>query len=312
MPKKKLTWPLYHITQNLTTNQKNKAAKWTKYVKQTEKLLHCIQHRRRWTKKSYAFNFCWRRSKWYYWRTTVWTNHTRKKTKRTSISSSWLCKTTSTQKTTLSITDLYSEKKPKKQTIPNIEDFHRELKEAAMCRFTDRNAEIKSQLITGCLSEKVRQKGLMNPNMLLGDLISYAKMTETISEQMEQMRLEDANSTTKPTTSVNAVANKVTHEQQWPRKRPQQNRVQKLQWEIPTWTGTDILPCIPEPVCLLPEMGTLHLCLFQKTKWRGQTAKNKSPPTPTSSNQSMTGKLHWGPSTRLKQWQWHGICIPYR
>ena len=33
----------------------------------------------------------------------------------------------------------------KKKTTPNIEDFHRELKEAAaMCRFTDRNAEIKS------------------------------------------------------------------------------------------------------------------------------------------------------------------------
>ena len=77
-----------------------------------------------------------------------------------------------------------------------------------MCRFTDRNAEIKSQLITGCLSEKVRQKGLMNPNMLLGDLINYAKM---ISKQMEQMRFEDANSTTKPTTSINAVANKVMH-----------------------------------------------------------------------------------------------------
>ena len=233
-----------------------------------------------------------------------------KKTKHTLISSSWLCKTTSTQKTTLSITDLYSEKNP----TPNIEDFHRELNEAAaMCRFTDRNAEIKSQLITGCLSERVRQKGLMNPNMLLGDLINYAKMTETISKQMEQMRLEETNSTTKPTTSINAVANKVTHEQQWPRKRPPPAKpVQKLQWEIPTWTGTDILPCIPEPVCLLPEMGTFRLCLFQKTKWRGQTAKNKPPPTPTSSNQSTTGKLHWGPLTRLKQRQWHGICIPYR
>ena len=60
----------------------------------------------------------------------------------------------------------------KEKPTPNIEDFHRELKEAAaMCLFSDRNAEIKSQLITGCLSEKVRQKGLMNPNMLLGDLI---------------------------------------------------------------------------------------------------------------------------------------------
>ena len=89
-----------------------------------------------------------------------------------------------------------------------------------MCHFTDTNAEIKSQLITGCLSEKVRQKGLMNPNMLLGDLINYAKTTETISKHLEQMRLEDANSTKKPTTSINTVANKVTHEQQWLRKRP--------------------------------------------------------------------------------------------
>ena len=163
-----------------------------------------------------------------------------KKTKHTSISSSWLCKTTSTQKTTLSITDLYSEKK---KTTPNIEDFHRELKEAAaMCHFTDRNPEIKSQLITGCLSEKVRQKGLMNPNMLLGDLINYAKMTETISKQMEQMRLEDVNSTTKPTTSINAVANKVTHEQQWPRKRPQQNRCRNCNGKYPHEQGPTSCP----------------------------------------------------------------------
>ena len=129
-------------------------------------------------------------------------------------------------------------RKKKQQTTPNIEDFHRELKEAAaMCRFTDRNAEIKSQLITGCLSEKVRQKGLMNPNMLLGDLINYTKMTETISKQMEQMRLVDANSTTKPTTSVNAVANKVTHEQQWPRQHPQQNRCRNCNGKYPHERG---------------------------------------------------------------------------
>ena len=127
-----------------------------------------------------------------------------KEMKHTFISSSWPCKTTSTQKTTPSITDLYSKKKT--QTTPNI-DFYRELKEAAtMCHFTDKNAEIKSQLITGCLSEKVRQKGLMNPNMLLGDLINYAKTMETISKHLEQMCLEDANYTTKPTTSINAGA----------------------------------------------------------------------------------------------------------
>ena len=75
-------------------------------------------------------------------------------------------------------------------------DFYRELKVAAvMCHFTDANAEIKSQQMTGCLSEKVCQKGLMNSNMLLGDLINYAKTTETITKHLELMRLEDANST---------------------------------------------------------------------------------------------------------------------
>ena len=111
-----------------------------------------------------------------------------------------------------------------------------------MCHFTDKNAEIKSQLITGCFSEKVRQKGLMNSIMLLGDLINYAKMTETISKQMEQMRLEDANSTTKPTTSINAVVNKVTHEQQWPRKRPQQNRCRNCNGKYPHERGPTSCP----------------------------------------------------------------------
>ena len=162
-----------------------------------------------------------------------------KKTKHTLISSSWPYKTTSTQRTTPSITDLYSEKKP----TPNIEDFYRELKEAAaMCHFPDTNAEIKSKLITGSLSEKVRRKGLMNSNMLLGDLINYAKTTETISKHLEQMRLEDANSTTKPTTSINAVANKVTHEQQRPRKRPQQSWCRNCNRKYPHERGPTFCP----------------------------------------------------------------------
>ena len=58
----------------------------------------------------------------------------------------------------------------------------------------------------------------------LGDLINYAKTTETITKHLKQMRLEDANSTTKPTTTINALVNKVAHEQQRPRKRSRQNR----------------------------------------------------------------------------------------
>ena len=134
-------------------------------------------------------------------------------------------------------------KKKQKKNTPNIEDFYRELKQAAaMCHFTDKNAQIKSQLITGCLSEKVCQKGLMNPNMLQGDLINYAKTTETISKHLEQMRLEDANSTTKPTTSINAVAKEVVHKQQWPRKRPQQNRCRNYNGKYPHEQGPTSCP----------------------------------------------------------------------
>ena len=47
----------------------------------------------------------------------------------------------------------------KKKNTPNIEDFYRELeKPAAMCHFTDKNPEIKSHLITGCLSEKIAKR----------------------------------------------------------------------------------------------------------------------------------------------------------
>ena len=201
-----------------------------------------------------------------------------KKTKHTSISSCWLCKTTSTQKTTLSITDLYSKKK---KTTPNIEDFHRELKEAAaMCRFTDRNAEIKSQLIMGCLSEKVRQKGLMNPNMLLGDLINYAKMTETISKQMEQMRLEDTNSTTKPTTSINAVANKVTHEQQWPRKHPQQNQCRNCNGKYPHERGPTSCPAFQNQCAYCRRWGHFASVCFRKLNDEDRRRRTNHPPRP--------------------------------
>ena len=201
-----------------------------------------------------------------------------KKTKHTSISSSWLCKTTSTQKTTLSITDLYSKKKQKN---PNIEDFHRELKEAAaMCRFTDRNAEIKSQLITGCLSEKVHQKGLMNPNMLLGDLINYAKMTETLSKQMEQMRLEDANSATKPTTSINAVANKVTHEQQWPRKRPQQNQCRNCNGKYPHEREPTYCPAFQNQFAYCRRWGHFASVCFRKLNDEDRWRRTNHPPRP--------------------------------
>ena len=198
-----------------------------------------------------------------------------KKTKHTSISSSWLCKTTSTQKTTLSITDLYSEKK---KNHPKHRGLSSGIKRGSC--FTDRNAEIKSQLITGCLSEKVRQKGLMNPNMLLGNLINYAKMTETISKQMEQMRLGDANSNTKPTTSINAVASKVTHEQQWPRKRPQQNRCRNCNGKYPHERGLTSCPAFQNQCAYCRRWGHFTSVYSRKLNDEDRQRRTNRPPRP--------------------------------
>ena len=149
-----------------------------------------------------------------------------------------------------------------------------------MCRFTDRNAEIKSQLITGCLSEKVCQKGLMNPNMLLGNLINYAKMTETISKQMEQMCLEDANSTTKPTTSINAVANKVTHEQQWTHKRPQQNRCRNCNGKYPHERGPTSCPAFQNQCAYCRRWGHFASVCFRKPNDEDRRRRTNRPPRP--------------------------------
>ena len=201
-----------------------------------------------------------------------------KKIKHTLISSFWLCKTTSTQKTTPSITDLYSE-----TPTPNIKDFYLELKEAAtMCHFIDKKTEIKSQLIRGCLSEKVHQKGLMNPNMLLGYLINYTKTTEAIPKHLEQMRLEDANSTKKPTTYINAVANKVMHEQHWPRKRPQQNRGRNCNRKYPHERGPTSYPVFQNQCAYSQRWG--HFASICLRKLNDEDRRRRTPP-PTSSNQ---------------------------
>ena len=143
-----------------------------------------------------------------------------------------------------------------------------------MCHITDKNAEIKSLLITSCLSEKVRQ------NMLLGDLINYAKTTETISKHLEQMRLEDANSTTKPTTSINAVANKVMHEQQWPRKRPQKNRCRNCNGKYPHERGPTSCPAFQNQCAYCHRWGHFASVCFRKLNDEDRRRRTNRSPHP--------------------------------
>ena len=104
----------------------------------------------------------------------------------------------------------------------------------------------------------------MNSNMLLGDLINYAKTTETISEHLEQMHLEDVNSTTKPTTPINALVNKVAHEQQRPRKRPQQNRCRNCNGKYPRERGPTSCPAFQNPCAYCQRWGQFTSVCFRK------------------------------------------------
>ena len=89
---------------------KNKAAKWTKYVNRLRNYFTAYNIEDYKHKKAILLTFVGEEVNDIIDELPS-EQTTPEKTKHTLISSSWLCETTSTQKTTLSITDLYSEKK---------------------------------------------------------------------------------------------------------------------------------------------------------------------------------------------------------
>ncbi|KAK3771921.1 hypothetical protein RRG08_053902 [Elysia crispata] len=59
-----------------------------------------------------------------------------------------------------------------------IDDFYAELRQlAAQCKFVNPEDEIKSQIISGCLSRKLREKGLITP-IDLTNLLKFARTLE--------------------------------------------------------------------------------------------------------------------------------------
>ncbi|CAE1170677.1 unnamed protein product [Acanthosepion pharaonis] len=121
-----------------------------------------------------------------------------------------------------------------------------------MCRFSDMDSEVKSQLITGCLSEKVRQKGLMNSDMSLHDLINYARTTETIASHLQTMRLEDNNIATATTAPINKVAD----EQRQPSNYPRQYQCKNCNGKYPHERGPTSCP-----LCLLSIYLSIYLSM---------------------------------------------------
>jgi len=65
------------------------------------------------------------------------------------------------------------------QTTPEVDEFYGSLRQLAeTCDFHDMDGEIKSQLILGCKLDKVRTKGLSDPDITLPQLLQFARNME--------------------------------------------------------------------------------------------------------------------------------------
>ncbi|CAE1274094.1 unnamed protein product [Acanthosepion pharaonis] len=166
-----------------------------------------------------------------------------------------------------------------KQNSQGIEDFYRKLKEAAaMCRFSDMDSEVISQLITGCLSEKVRQKGLMNSDISLHDLINYARTTETIASHLQTMRLED-----NIATATTAPINKVADEQRQPSNYPRQYQCRNCNGKYPHERGPTSCPAFHTQCTYCGRWGHFtSVCFRRLNDGNRQWETNRPPRTQTN------------------------------
>ncbi|GFN86957.1 presenilin [Plakobranchus ocellatus] len=77
------------------------------------------------------------------------------------------------------------------QTTELIDDFYTALRHLApSCVFTHPEEEIKSQIIAGCRSLKVREKSLNNPNITLTNLLQFARTCELTQKHAQQVEKE--------------------------------------------------------------------------------------------------------------------------
>jgi hypothetical protein len=106
------------------------------------------------------------------------------------------------------------------QTTQPIDEYFADLKLlASTCGFANADAEIKSQLIAGCKSQKIRQKGLSTPAMTLTDLLTFARTLELTVKQTKHMT-EQTNHLT------------YRHKQREHRQRPNRHEQQQQQQQI--------------------------------------------------------------------------------
>ena len=94
------------------------------------------------------------------------------------------------------------------------------------------------------------------------------------------MHLEDTNFTTKPTTSINTLVNKVSHEQQRPRKHPQQNRCRNCNGKYPNERGPISCPAFQNQCANCLRWGHFTSVCFRKLNNEDIRRRTNHPPHP--------------------------------
>ena len=155
----------------------------------------------------------------------------------------------------------------------NIDKFHARLRQMAKnCNFHDEAREIKSQIIQKCMLEKVREKGLTEPDTTLDDLLKYARSLE-ISKIQSQSMMTNSGVMTKPEVQpeITQAVNKITSKTcrccggAWPHERRE---------KCPAW-GKECLKCRKQ------KHFAKH-CLSNKPQGKKQTNFVEEDQTPTS------------------------------
>lgn len=88
--------------------------------------------------------------------------------------------------------EIYKFRQSKPEANENIDSFHTKLRTLSEnCDFTDKNKEIKSQIIQGCSSTRLRRKALRE-ELSLDDLIKAARALELSESQASQIENNSA------------------------------------------------------------------------------------------------------------------------
>ena len=98
--------------------------------------------------------------------------------------------------------EVFNFRQTQQRTGETLDQFYTRLRQMSKnCDFHDRDREIKSQVLQKCLWQKIRDKGLSEPNLTLEQLLTYGRTLEATKAQSKAMESVDSSSAT----SVNEV-----------------------------------------------------------------------------------------------------------